>query len=160
MRRISIGTAVVSLLILSQAAFAIELTQGGKPPIGIQAERMSLEYPSKSVLFSGHVRIKGPSYTLASNSLRLIYGVDFHSVTSMVATGDVRIESGTRRATGDKAILNPARHTIELTGTPAVQDHGRVLKGRKIIIHLDCEELNPPNSNGPQDDELPIVASR
>jgi len=77
------------------------------------------------------VQIKGPSYTLASDSLRVIYGVDFHSVTSMVTTGDVRIESGTGRATGDKAIFNPARHTIELTGTPTVQDHGRVLREKR-----------------------------
>jgi len=107
MHRIRIGTAVVSLLILSQAAFAIELTQGGKPPIGIQAERMSLEYPSKSVLFSGHVQIKGPSYTLASDSLRVIYGVDFHSVTSMVTTGDVRIESRNRAGHWRQGNLQP-----------------------------------------------------
>ena len=161
MRRSSIAIAVGLLLsvVLSQTALGVDLGLGGNSLTHIRAEKMALESSSRSVLFSGHVRIKGSTYSMASDTLRIYYGEEFHDVRSAVANGNVRIDSGNRRATGEKAILNPASHTIELTGSPTVLDNGHQLRGRKIIIHLDNHEyMDPSDPNIAPDD--PLVASR
>ena len=67
----------------------------------------------------------------------MTYGKDFHEVQKMVADGNVRMSQGTRWATGDHAVLDQAKHTVTLTGSPVVHDGEDQVTGSKITVHLD-----------------------
>ncbi len=47
-------------------------------------------------------------------------------------TGNVRMSQGTRWATGDHAVLDKTRHTVEITGNPVVHDGKDQVAGRKL----------------------------
>ena len=55
----------------------------------------------------------------------------------MVADQNVRMSQGTRWATGDRAVLDQANHTVILTGSPVVHDGDDEVTGSKITVHLD-----------------------
>jgi lipopolysaccharide export system protein LptA len=109
----------------------------GHSPIDIKSDSLSLDYNGKSVLFTGHVRATQATGQLTSNELRVNYGKDFHDVTNMIATGNVRISQGTRWATGDHAVLDQTKHTVVLTGSPVVHDGPDEITGDRITVFLD-----------------------
>jgi lipopolysaccharide export system protein LptA len=109
----------------------------GKSPIDIKSDSLSLDYKGNSVLFTGHVRAIQATGQLTSNQLRVNYGKDFHDVTEMIATGNVRISQGTRWATGDHAVMNQKQHTVVLTGSPVVHDGLDEITGDRITVFLD-----------------------
>jgi lipopolysaccharide transport protein LptA len=109
----------------------------GHNPIDIKSDSLSLDYNGKSVLFTGHVRATQATGQLTSNQLRVNYGKDFHDVTNMVATGNVRISQGTRWATGDHALLDQTKHTVVLTGSPVVHDGPDEITGDRITVFLE-----------------------
>ena len=74
---------------------------------------------------------------LTSDTLTVTYGKDFHEVKQMLAEGNVRMSQGARWATGDHAVLDQARHTVILTGSPVVHDGEDQVTGSKITVHLD-----------------------
>ena len=78
----------------------------------------------------------GPFSSLQFSS-NVTYGKDFHDVKEMVATNNVRMSQGTRWATGDRAVLDQATHTVTLTGGPVVHDGEDQVAGTKITVHLD-----------------------
>ncbi len=87
--------------------------------------------------FRGHVHAIQADATLTSDTLTVTYGKDFHQVQEMVANNNVRMSQGTRWATGDKAVLDQAKHTVTLTGSPVVHDGEDQVAGSKITVHLD-----------------------
>ena len=88
------------------------------------------------VTFRGHVRAAQADALLTSDTLTVSYGKDFHEVKEMVADNNVRMSQGTRWATGDHAVLDQAKHTVTLTGSPVVHDGEDQVTGSKITVHL------------------------
>jgi lipopolysaccharide export system protein LptA len=115
---------------------ALQLSSG-HGPIDIKSDTLELDYKNNSVLFSGHVRAVQADALLTSNSLKVLYGKDFHQVKEMFANGNVRMSQGTRWATGEHAVLNQVGHTVTLTGNPVVHDGPDQVTGTRIIVHLD-----------------------
>jgi len=110
---------------------------GNKGPIDIKADALDLDYKANVVTFRGHVHASQADALLTSDSLTVTYGKDFHEVKELVANDNVRMSQGTRWATGDRAVLDQARHTVVLTGSPVVHDGEDQVAGSKIIVHLD-----------------------
>lgn len=110
---------------------------GNKGPIDIKADTLNLDYKRNVVTFAGHVHAVQADATLTSDSLTVSYGKDFHEVKEMVANDNVRMSQGTRWATGDHAVLDQAKHTVTLTGSPVVHDGQDQVAGTKITVHLD-----------------------
>jgi lipopolysaccharide export system protein LptA len=110
---------------------------GNKGPIDIKADTLNLDYKHNVVTFTGHVHAVQADATLTSDSLTVTYGKDFHEVEEMVANDNVRMSQGTRWATGDHAVLDQAKHTVTLTGSPVVHDGQDQVAGTKITVHLD-----------------------
>ena len=115
---------------------ALQLS-GGHGPIDIKSDKLELDYKSNVVTFVGHVRAIQSGAQLTSNSLKVIYGKDFHQVKQMFADGNVRMSQGTRWATGDHAVVNQLAHTVVLTGNPVVHDGEDQITGTRITVHLD-----------------------
>jgi len=110
---------------------------GSKGPINIKSDALNLDYKGNVVTFRGHVHANQGDATLTSDMLTVAYGKDFHEVKQMLAEGNVRMSQGARWATGDHAILDQARHTVILTGSPVVHDGEDQVTGSKITVHLD-----------------------
>jgi lipopolysaccharide transport protein LptA len=118
----------------------------GNQPINIDGPHMELNYPGKSVLWTGHVKVVNGNSQITSDSLRLNYGENFHDVKEMIADGNVRISQGTRWATGDHAVLDQTKHTVTLTGSPVVHDGEDQIAGSKITVHLDTNQSDVENA--------------
>jgi lipopolysaccharide export system protein LptA len=110
---------------------------GNKGPIDIKSDALDLDYKGNMVTFRGHVRAAQADALLTSDTLTVTYGKDFHEVKEMVANNNVRMSQGTRWATGDHAVLDQAKHTVTLTGSPVVHDGEDQVAGSKITVHLD-----------------------
>jgi lipopolysaccharide export system protein LptA len=110
---------------------------GNKGPIDIKSDALDLDYKGNVVTFRGHVRAVQADATLTSDNLTVTYGKDFHQIQEMVAKNNVRMSQGTRWATGDRAVLDQAKHTVTLTGSPVVHDGEDQVAGTKITVHLD-----------------------
>jgi lipopolysaccharide export system protein LptA len=110
---------------------------GNKGPIDIKSDALDLDYKGNIVTFRGHVHATQADATLTSDTLRVAYGKDFHEVKEMVADSNVRMSQGTRWATGDHAVLDQAKHTVTMTGSPVVHDGEDQVTGSKITVHLD-----------------------
>lgn len=110
---------------------------GNKGPIDIKSDALDLDYKANVVTFRGHVHAAQADAVLTSDTLTVTYGKDFHEVKEMVANNNVRMSQGTRWATGDHAVLDQAKHTVTLTGSPVVHDGEDQVTGSKITVHLD-----------------------
>ncbi|MGO9057452.1 MAG: LptA/OstA family protein [Candidatus Binataceae bacterium] len=109
-------------------------------PIQIKADSLNLDYKANSVEFTGSVHAAQSGTTLTSKSLKVIYGEKFGDIKEVVAIGDVKMMQGGRWATGQRAVLDEVKHTVEMTGQPVIHDGPDQVAGRRIIIYLDSEK--------------------
>ncbi len=121
----------------SDSPFSSMQFSGNKGPVDIKSDTLDLDYKGNVVTFRGHVHAVQADATLTSDTLTVTYGKDFHEVQKMVANDNVRMSQGTRWATGDHAVLDQAKHTVTLTGSPVVHDGEDQVTGSKITVHLD-----------------------
>jgi len=59
------------------------------------------------------------------------------TISSIEATGQVKIEKADGRATSRKAVYNEDERKIILTGDPVAWQHGTCVSGKKIVMFLD-----------------------
>jgi lipopolysaccharide export system protein LptA len=109
-------------------------------PIQIKADSLSLDYKGNSVEFKGAVHAIQSGTTLTSKTLKVIYGQKFGDIKQVIALGDVKMTQGGRWATGQRAVLDEVKHTVEMTGEPVIHDGPDQVAGRRIIIYLDSEK--------------------
>jgi len=109
-------------------------------PIQIKSDSLSLDYKANSVEFTGSVHAEQSGTTLTSKSLKVIYGEKFGDIKEVIALGDVKMTQGGRWATGQRAVLDEVKHTVEMTGQPVIHDGPDQVAGRRIIIYLDSEK--------------------
>jgi lipopolysaccharide export system protein LptA len=55
----------------------------------------------------------------------------------VVAVGNVRIDNGTRWATGGRAVFEQGDRTLVLTETPVLHDGSNEVAGDRVIVYLD-----------------------
>ncbi|MGH7948762.1 MAG: LptA/OstA family protein [Candidatus Binataceae bacterium] len=143
----------------------IDLSSGSNP-IHIDSDKLALDYESKLITFSGHVRANQANGQITSDTMRVKWGDGFNDVQEMVADGNVRVSQGTRYATGERATLDQTQRTVTLTGNPVVHDGRDQITGRKITVFLDTgrsvvegaravifpKGSNPTDNNSASDD--------
>lgn len=156
MRRTSTTVAGISLLlgILSTTVFAAGPATG-RSKYGISAEKISLDYDGRTVIFSGHPKLATGDFSMTSDVLRITYGTEFREVRCIVATGGVRIEQGSRRATAEQAILDNSAHTIVLTGSPTVSQDGHKMRGTRITVRLSGPAGGNETPESPDWNDMP-----
>jgi lipopolysaccharide export system protein LptA len=62
---------------------------------------------------------------------------DTGKVKEMVATGNVRIDQGTRWAVGGRATYEQEQRTLVLTENPVLHDGPNVVVGERVTVYLD-----------------------
>jgi lipopolysaccharide export system protein LptA len=109
-------------------------------PIQIKSDSLSLDYKNNLVQFDGSVHATQSGTTLTSKSLKVIYGAKFGDIKQVIALGDVKMTQGGRWATGQQAVLDEQKHTVEMTGQPVIHDGPDSVAGKRIIVYLDTEK--------------------
>ncbi len=109
-------------------------------PIQIKSDSLSLDYKANSVEFIGNVHAEQSGTTLISKTLKVLYGEKFGDIKEVIALGDVKMTQGGRWATGQRAVLDEVKHTVEMTGQPVIHDGADQVAGRRIIVYLDTEK--------------------
>lgn len=93
---------------------SVDVTQG---PLRVRADKIKLSYEPSS----------------AQNADAQYKGV----VTSLLATGNVRIDCSGERATGSSALYDVPNRKIELTGDVMLSREGNILAGDRLNIDLN-----------------------
>jgi lipopolysaccharide export system protein LptA len=64
-------------------------------------------------------------------------GAEGQRLQEVVAVGNVRIDNGTRWATGGRAVFEQGDRTLVLTETPVLHDGSNEVAGDRVVVYLD-----------------------
>lgn len=114
-----------------------------KDPIEITSDRMRSEDGGLKIIFSGNVVGYWGELKITSNILKIYNTKDKKETEEIVATGNVFITRGQKRAKGDKAVYLDKLQKIILTGTPKATawDEGNMIESREMIFLLDKDRF-------------------
>lgn len=131
-----------------------------KEPITITSDRLEYDYKNDIVVYRGDVlavqgavKVKSDrlTVTLEKETGPAVAGPRPEAATphtpepggrgsrvhEVVAVGNVRIDQGTKWATGGKAVFDQGQRTLVLTETPVMHDGPNEVAGDRVIVFLD-----------------------
>jgi lipopolysaccharide export system protein LptA len=134
-----------------------------KEPITITSDTLEFDYKTNVVVYSGDVNATQGNVKLRSDKLTVTLektagqgnggsndgGSDTGNaggnagddgktrVRDIVAVGNVRVDSGTRWATGGKAVFDQTKRTLSLIENPVLHDGVNEVVGERVVVYLD-----------------------
>jgi len=129
-----------------------------KEPIVVTSDRLEYDYRGNVVVYKGGVQATQGKLKITSDTLTVTFAEDKEKekkngqapaegglalgagsakLKEIVAEGKVRIEDGTRWATGGRAIFDQANRTLVLSETPVLHDGANEVLGDRVIVYLD-----------------------
>jgi lipopolysaccharide export system protein LptA len=131
-----------------------------KEPITITSDRLEYDYKANVVVYRGDViaiqgetKVRSDTMTVtfvSSNGNGTANGAPPPSgdppvpgaqgqqrLRQVVAVGNVRIDNGTRWATGGRAVFEQTNRTVVLTEDPVMHDGPNEVAGERVIVYLD-----------------------
>lgn len=159
-RRAWLVAAVVAAVV--SGAWAADPKPGGsgffdekfgnkKEPITVTSDTLEYDYKANVVVYRGSVQAVQGGVTVKSDTLTVtlehqqkgatpsdnVPGEGGSKLREIVAVGNVRIDSGTRYATGGRATFDQGQRTLVLTETPVLHDGQNEVAGDRVIVYLD-----------------------
>jgi lipopolysaccharide export system protein LptA len=152
------------LLALSAAAaeqgglFGLGRELGGKGPVTVTAKTLEYDYRNNVVTYRGDVEAAQGEVRLRSDELTVrLVGTrpggggraaegsdgdpggsgDKMTLREVVAIGHVRIDQGTRWATGGRAVFDQDKRIFLLTDHPVLHDGPNEVAGDRVVVYLD-----------------------
>ena len=116
----------------------------GKDPVEIVADRMEADLGSGNLRFIGHVRAKQGARTIFAERMEVVY-TEGGEVTSLVATGGVKVNMGDAFASSNRLELDNKAQIIKLIGSPRVAQGRQVMTGTLITYYMKTEQLSVTN---------------
>ncbi len=133
-----------------------------KEPITIDSDTLEYDYKNNIVVYRGDVHAAQGPTKIRSDTLRVTLEKTTNDqppapsaspttttpfpdppekgqqkIHDVVALGNVRIDQGTRWATGGKAVFDQSTRTMVLTETPVLHDGPNEVAGDKVVVYLD-----------------------
>jgi lipopolysaccharide export system protein LptA len=126
-----------------------------KEPITITSDNLEYQYDDGVIVYRGDVLAVQGDVKVKSNELRItlvraddkkaatrnaaseIDSADASKLQTVVASGSVRIDQGTRWAVAGKATFEQAKRTLVLTESPVVHDGPNEITGDRIVVYID-----------------------
>jgi lipopolysaccharide export system protein LptA len=133
----------------------LDMGGGRKDPITITSDNLVYEYKDGVIVYRGDVLAVQGDVKIRSNELRITLaksgkdagaeeagGATLASASSskldaVVASGNVRIDQGTRWAVGGKATFDQKNRTLVLTESPVLHDGPNEVAGDRVVVYLD-----------------------
>ncbi len=118
-------------------SFSLSADRG---PVRIEAGTLEFDYKTGFLTYRGGVTVSQSDITLRSNVLRIHLDPELTGrPREIVATGDVRIVSGDREATGGRAEFNQTEQTITLSESAVLRDGPNEVSGERVVVYLSEE---------------------
>ncbi|MFZ5807411.1 MAG: LptA/OstA family protein [Verrucomicrobiota bacterium] len=132
--------------ILAAASQAYTQTPAPKPadntqPTTITSDQFQLDLSGRKGTFLGKVHVEGPNFQLTANEASVFLSAA-NKPEKFVATGDIKIQHGTRTATARQAEYDMSQQKITLTGEPIVMEKQNRVTGQTIIIYPATERMD------------------
>lgn len=130
-----------------------------KEPIVVTSDRLEYDYRGNVVVYQGAVQATQGTLKITSDTLTVTFaegkekeqkngqaapsqgglalGAGSARLREIVAAGRVRIEDGTRWATGGRAVFDQSNRTLVLSETPVLHDGANEVAGDRVIVYLD-----------------------
>src|SRR2546429_4586824 len=120
-----------------------------KEPIIITSDTLEYDYKTNVVVYRGDViAVQGES-KVRSDTLSVTLAAQKNAdppdgaeqrrqrLQEVVAVGNVRIDNGTRWATGGRAAFEQGTRTLVLTESPVLHDGANEVSGDRVTVYLD-----------------------
>jgi lipopolysaccharide export system protein LptA len=131
----------------SDTPFDVGTFGNRKEPITVTADALEYDYKANVVVYrgdviatQGDVKVRSDRLTVTLAPERDTGGADHKSsprLQQIVAVGNVRIDNGTRWATGGRAVFEQGTRTLVLTETPVLHDGSNEVAGDRVVVYLD-----------------------
>ena len=123
-----------------------------KEPITVSANTLEYDYKKNVVVYrgavdaaQGPVRLRGDTLTITLEAVSNDSPPSDDNTPSdggqrvrqIVAEGNVRIDDGTRWATGGRAVFNQTERIVVLSESPVMHDGPNEVAGDKVTVFLD-----------------------
>jgi len=132
-----------------------------KEPITIVADTLDYDYKNNIVVYRGSVVATQGEVKLSSDVLRITLetkpapengartttstvatpadpgATSGQRLKEVIATGNVRIDQGTKWATGGRAVFEQSDRTVVLTENPMLHDGKNEVAGDRVVVYLD-----------------------
>jgi lipopolysaccharide export system protein LptA len=120
-----------------------------KEPITITADTLEYDYKTNVVVYRGEViavqgetKVRSDTLTVTLAAQKDAAAPDAAAQSSqrlqeVVAIGKVRIDNGTRWATGGRAVFEQGARTLVLTENPVMHDGANEVSGDRVTVFLD-----------------------
>jgi lipopolysaccharide export system protein LptA len=119
-----------------------------KEPITVTADNLEYDYKANVVVYRGEVLATQGEMKLRSDTLTVTFAArdgapadaaakNSPKLQQIVAIGNVRIDNGTRWATGGRAVFEQGTRTVVLTEAPVMHDGPSEVIGDRVTIYLD-----------------------
>ncbi len=109
------------------ASVFVQKDKTGKlTPVNVTSDKLSYVDSERKAIFSGHVIVRAQDTTITSETVQVILlprksQTETQSASQLdriEAQGDIKIQQGSRRATGTRLVYTAAEDKMVLTGTP------------------------------------------
>lgn len=120
-----------------------------KQPITVTADTLEYDYKTNVVVYRGDVVATQGEMKVRSDTLTVTFAAardgggapttdkSGQRLEQIVAVGNVRIDNGTRWATGGRAVFQQDARTLVLTETPVLHDGPNEVAGDRVVVYLD-----------------------
>lgn len=105
-------------------------------PTTITADRLEVDRKLQVAVYSGHVVLHDQEndFTISADRLEFYFDKNMEEIQKAVAIGGVRINSGDRYSTADRAEYFPGEQKAVLTGSPKVWQNNDTVTGSRVIL--------------------------
>lgn len=111
---------------------------GDRGPVRVDADSMEFDYKTMVLTYRGNVVVTQADMTLRSHSLRVVLPREGEQrPKEVVAEGDVRIDAGTRHASGGRAVFDDAKRTVTLSDQARLSDGPNEVAGERVVVFID-----------------------
>lgn len=117
-------------------------TLSAKEPVEIRADRFRVDVRAGTGVFDGAVEVTQGDLALVCEHLEVTYDQASEEVSSVVATGGVEIRQGDRLGRGERAVFDRASGSVELSGSPYLEEGSVRLRGQAIRFRVDGGEIS------------------
>jgi len=124
-----------------------------KEPIFITSDSLEYDYKMNVVVYHGDVHATQGPVTLRSDTLTITLEKTDQEGPSdapkgdppksnprlrqIIAAGHVRMDDGTRTATGGRAVFEQSERTVVLTENPVLHEGSNEVVGDRVVVYLD-----------------------
>ncbi len=150
-RGLGVTLLAPTLLLTLLGGFDVAAQAPGSGTVEIVADRFSVRESQSRSEFTGNVVITQEGLKVWAERVVVNYGAGGTSdIKSFEALGDVRIQSETQTATGDRAVYDPKTRILRLSGNVKLVTAGGIVNASEMLVDLNSNvtEFSSPGDGG------------